>query len=229
MALTEVSVLKGVLEQRNGAPVAERLPVPGGGQDRNAGQQHQLVVRRIDPQLTTAVWVGDPDGYTPMVCGVRINGVNTCNTPEFVDADGVRKVQGGTYPAKIWGVFMESAVAPLPLEDWPAPPAPTRKAVRLYLPGNECLAKLVSGELPVPGSTTTSTTTLPPEPDAEGTVPETTVAPKPVLKAIPSDTTIAPDVLDPKAPFPTVPIKDVVVYLCDKPPAGVVITGKKKP
>jgi hypothetical protein len=55
------------------------------------------------------------------------------------------------------------------------------------------------------------------------------VAPKPVLKAIPSDTTIAPDVLDPKAPFPTVPIKDVVVYQCDKAPAGVVITGKKKP
>ncbi len=25
-------------------------------------------------QLTTAVWVGDPDGYTPMVCG-RMNGV----------------------------------------------------------------------------------------------------------------------------------------------------------
>ena len=99
--------------------------------------------------------------------------------------------------------------------------------MRLYLPGNECLAKLVSGELPVPGSTTTSTTTLPPDPEVSA--PESTEAPKPVLKAIPSDTTISPDVLDPKAPFPTVPVTGVVVYPCDRPPAGVVITGKKKP
>jgi penicillin-binding protein 1A len=184
------------------------------------------------PQLTTAVWVGDPDAYTPMVCGVLINGVNTCNTPEFVEADGIREVQGGTYPARIWGAFMQAAVAPLPLEDWPAPPELTRKAVRLYLPGNECLAKLVSGELPPPpGSPTTTaapTTTLPPPPD--GSAPPVTEAPKPVLKAIPSETTIPPSVLDPKAPFPTVPISGgTLVYPCDRPPAGVVITGKQKP
>ena len=57
-------------------------------------------------------------------------------------------MQGATYPARIWGALMEPALAPLPLEDWAAPPAPARKAVRLYLPGNECLAKLVSGDLP---------------------------------------------------------------------------------
>ena len=39
-------------------------------------------------QLSTAVWVGDPDAYTPMD-----------NIPEFVAA-GVRKVQGGTFPAQ---------------------------------------------------------------------------------------------------------------------------------
>ena len=45
----------------------------------------------------------------------------------------------------------------------------------------------------------------------------------------PSDTTIPPDVLDPKAPVPTVPIAGTVVYGCDRPPAGVVITGKNGP
>ena len=98
--------------------------------------------------------------------------------------------------------------------------------MRLYLPGSECLAKLVSGALPTAGgSATTSTTTLPPDP--EGSTPPPTAAPRPVLKAIPSDTTIPPDVLDPKAPFPTVPIAGTIVYPCDKPPSGVVITGKK--
>ena len=121
---------------------------------------------------------------------------------------------------------MEPAVAALPLEDWAAPPAPARKPVRLYLPGNECLAKLVSGVLP--GGPTTTTTTLAPE-NPDETVPPEEPAPKPVLKAIPSDTTIPPDVLDPTAPIPTIPISGTVVYQCDKPPAGVVITGKKKP
>ena len=227
VALTEVSVLKGVLTNGTARRTLSAFPFPAAGKTGTQTNNTNSWFVGSTPQLTTAVWVGDPDGYTPMVCGVQINGVNTCNTPEFVDADGVREVQGGTYPAKIWGAFMEPAVAPLPLEDWPAPPAPARKAVRLYLPGNECLAKLVSGELPVPGTTTTSTTTLPPDPEVSA--PEVTEAPKPVLKAIPSDTTISPDVLDPKAPFPTVPVTGVVVYPCDRPPAGVVITGKKKP
>ncbi len=227
VALTEVSVLKGVLTNGTARQSLANFPFPAAGKTGTQTFNTNSWFVGSTPELTTAVWVGDPDAYTPMVCGVRINGVPTCNTQEFVDADGIKEVQGGTYPARIWGAFMEPAVAALPLEDWAAPPAPARKPVRLYLPGNECLAKLVSGALPTAGgSTTTSTSTLPPEPD--GTAPPVTAAPRPVLKAIPSDTTIPPDVLDPKAPFPTVPISGTIVYACDKPPGGVVITGKKK-
>ena len=228
VALTEVSVLKGVLTSGTARQALSKFPFPAAGKTGTQTFNTNSWFVGSTPQLTTAVWVGDPDGYTPMVCGVRINGVNTCNTPEFVAADGIREVQGGTYPARIWGAFMEPAVTPLPLEDWPAPPDPARKPVRLYLPGNECLAKLVSGDLPPPpGSPTTSTTTtttLPPDPS--GSSPPVTAAPPPVLKVIPSGTTIAPDVLDPKAPFPTVPVTGTLVYLCAKPPSGVVITGK---
>ena len=228
VALTEVSVLKGVLTKGTARASLSAFPFPAAGKTGTQENNTNSWFVGSTPELTTAVWVGDPDGYTPMVCGVKINGVTVCNTQEFVDADGIREVQGGTYPARIWGAFMEPAVAPLPLEDWPAAPAPARKPVRLYLPGDECLAKLVSGALPTAGgSTTTSATTLPPEPD--GTAPSPTAAPKPVLKAIPSDTTIPPDVLDPKAPFPTVPITGTIIYQCAKPPSGVVITGKKKP
>src|SRR4029078_6725854 len=133
----------------------------------------------------------------------------------------------------MWGPLMEPALAALPLEDWPAPAAPARKPVRLYLPGNECLAKWVSGGLPTPGGgpTTTTATTVPPAAPPEGgeEPTTTTIAPKPVLKPIPSDTTIPPDVPNPKAPLPQVDTKGIVVYNCQKPPAGVVITSKKKP
>ena len=226
VALTELNVLKGVLAKGTARAALSAFPVPAAGKTGTQENNTNSWFVGSTPELTTAVWVGDPDGYTPMVCGVRINGVPTCNTQEFLDADGIREVQGGTYPARIWGAFMEPAVTPLPLEDWAAPPADARKPVRLYLPDNECLAKLVSGELPVKGATTT---TAAPAPPPDGSAPTDTEAPKPVLKAIPSDTTIPPDVLDPKAPFPTVPIAGTVVYPCDKSPAGVVITGKKKP
>jgi membrane peptidoglycan carboxypeptidase len=213
VALTAVATLKGVVTQGTAAKTLANFPFPVAGKTGTQVDNTNSWFVGASPQLTTAVWVGDPDAYTPMV-----------NIPEFV---GVGEVQGATYPARIWGALMEPALAPLPLEDWAAPPEPTRKAVRLYLPGNECLAKLVSGELPEPGSPTTTTTTLPPNPD-ESVPPAEPPAP-PVLKAIPSDTTIPPGVLDPKAPFPSVPTSGMVVYQCDRPPAGVVITSKKNP
>ncbi len=212
VALTAVATLKGVLTRGTAARTLANFPFPAAGKTGTQQDNTNSWFVGASPQLTTAVWVGDPDAYTPMV-----------NVPEFV---GVGEVQGSTYPARIWGALMEPALAPLPLEDWPAAPPTTRKAVRLYLPDNECLAKVVSGSLPTGGSTTT-TSTLPPDPAISA--PPPAPPPRPVLKAIPSDTTIPPDVLDPKAPFPTVPVSGVVVYTCDRPPGGVVITGKKKP
>jgi membrane peptidoglycan carboxypeptidase len=216
VALTAVWTLKGVLSGGTARAALSDFPFPATGKTGTQDDNTNSWFVGASPQLTTAVWVGDPDAYTPMV---RI--------PEFV-AEGVPNVQGGTYPARIWRAFMEPALTPLPLEDWAAPPAPPRKPVRLYLPGDECLAKLVSGTLPTGGTTTTTEATLPPD-SPDGSVPVAEPPPKPVLKAIPSDTTIPPDVLDPKAPVPTVPIAGTIVYQCDKPPAGVVITGKKKP
>ncbi|MEA3185928.1 MAG: penicillin-binding protein, partial [Ilumatobacteraceae bacterium] len=133
VALTELSVLKGVLTKGTARQSLAKFPFPAAGKTGTQTANTNSWFVGSTPQLTTAVWVGDPDGYTHMV-----------NIPEFV-ADGVPNVQGGTYPAKIWGAMMEPAVTPLPLEDWPAPPDPARKPVRLYLPGYECLAKLVSG------------------------------------------------------------------------------------
>ena len=137
------------------------------------------------------MWVGDPDAYTPMI-----------NIPEFI---GVGKVQGATYPARIWGALMEPLSPRCRWRTGRRPRQPARKPVRLYLPGNECLAKFVSGVLPRWTDDHTSTTCRrrPPEGEPHRRRPKLR---QPVLKAIPSDTTIPADVLDPKAPVPTVPI-----------------------
>jgi penicillin-binding protein 1A len=213
VAMNAVATLKGVLTQGTARKTLADFPFPAAGKTGTQQENTNSWFVGASPQLTTAVWVGDPDAYTPMI-----------GVPEFV---GVQEVQGATYPARIWRALMEPALAPLPLEDWAAPPPPARKAVRLYLPGNECLAKLVSGALPT-GGTTTTTTAVPPE-NPDESVPAAEPPPRPVLKEIPSETTIPPEVLDPKAPVPTIPIGGTIVYQCDRPPAGVIITGKKKP
>ena len=217
VALTTIDTLKGVLTRGTARRALASFPRPAAGKTGTQEDNTNSWFVGATPELTTAVWVGDPKGYTPMV-----------NVPEFV-ADGVRKVQGGTYPARIWGAFMEPALGNLPVSDWPSPPPATRRPVRLYLPGNECLARLVSGTLPpLPGVSTTTSTTTPPTTDATGATGPTVITEpkKAVLEQIPSGTTIAPDVLDPRAPLPSVDIK-TVVYTCDRPPPNVVIQPKK--
>jgi penicillin-binding protein 1A len=55
------------------------------------------------PQLETTVWVGYPQGEIPME---NVHGIS---------------VAGGTYPATIWKLFMEAAMANAPALDWRQP------------------------------------------------------------------------------------------------------------
>ena len=132
VALTAVDTLKGVLTEGTGRsyPLADGRPAAG----KTGTQQDNTNAWFVGftPYLTTAVWVGDPNGYTPMV-----------NVPEFGGRNASR-VQGGRYPTQIWKAFMDPAHANLPPTDWAAPPEPAREAARLYLPGNECLAQRVT-------------------------------------------------------------------------------------
>lgn len=177
-------------------------------------------------QLTTAVWVGDPKGYTPMV-----------NVPEF-RRDGVARVTGGTYPARIWKSFMDQAHIGLPLLDWDLPAPPSRNPVRLYLPGVDCIARLVSGRLPrgatgpvttvVPttSTTTTTTTTIAPAPTVstaptvpatpEVIAPPTTIVAGPVVRIVDPGTTIVPTDLNPLTPIVGVDPQNTYVYDCVK-------------
>ena len=55
------------------------------------------------PQLTTAVWMGNPESVVPMN---DVGGIN---------------VFGGTFPALVWHNFMQQAMDGLPVEDFTAP------------------------------------------------------------------------------------------------------------
>jgi len=214
-----VLTLKGVIRSGTGARNLRNFSRPAAGKTGTQFENTNAWFVGGTPQITTAVWVGDPNGYTPMN---RI--------PEFAAEMGRNgKVQGADYPARIWGAFMEAAHANLPVLDWPAPPAPTRKAARLYWPGEECLAKLVSGTLPPNGPAATATTssaeppvTLPGDPPP----PETTL-PKAVVQQIPSGTNVPLDVLDPHAPMPSIDTR-TYVYPCAFAPANIVVQKKGK-
>lgn len=225
VALTAVDVLKGVLTggtaRRSLADFASRRPAIG----KTGTQQSNWTAFFVGatPDLSTAVMVRDPDRYTPMA-----------NIPEF-EAAGVSRVQGGTFPARIWGAYMEDiGLEQFEFEDWERPGPQPRGPARLYLPGTECLFDIIGftpaptiapavppPDAPVPPEgfrspaappstepppvTTPPVTTVPPP-----TTTTTTLPPVPIYGPVESGTTIPPDVLDPNAPLPSAPVEQVV-------------------
>jgi len=214
-----VGILKGVLTKGTARRSALEGERPAAGKTGTQDDNTNAWFVGMTPQLTTAVWVGDPNAYTPMV-----------NVPEFV-AKKVPRVQGGTFPAAIWKSFTDRALAGEPNLDWDAPPPISRGSVRLYLPGVDCVARLVSGTLPrrtvgkvVPADTTT-TTIVPgagtaPAPAPTTTLPVDTTLPvggRPVVSIVDGGTTILPSNTNPFSPVPSVDPNNALVFDCNKP------------
>lgn len=208
VALETVDIMKGVISggtARREAPLENDRPAFG----KTGTQQDNTNAWFVGgtKQLSTAVWVGDPDAYTEMI------GIDGFEFP---------KIQGGTYPARIWNEFMEPAHAFLPIEDWDDPPPPERANARLVLPGNEC-EKVVVGqtggepveqdpaaeEAPPVAADGFQTEPPPEEPPAEEVPVETTPIVL-ITENVQLGTTIPPDNLDPNHPLPSVAIGRVV-------------------
>jgi len=198
-ALRAVDVLKDVLEYGTGRRYPLDVPAAGktGTQDNNTNAWFV----GFTPNLTTAVWVGDPDKYTPMI-----------NVPGF-DQD---RVQGGLYPTEIWQAYMNPASQFEGADDWAAPPGDAREPARLFLPGNECV-RVITGYEQV---TVTPSGTVPPaDPNvpADPNAPPPTASPpvveqRPQYATIDGGTTIPPDNLDPTAPVPSFPVSAGYVF-----------------
>ena len=196
-----VDIMKGVLTEGT----ARRHPldgIPSAGKTGTQEDNTNAWFVGFTRHLTTAVWIGDPNGHQPMQ-----------NVPEFNDENRER-VQGGLYPAQIWQTYMQPANQFLPIEDWSAPPPDRRAPARLFLPGNECLYQITgySGGGPArrPGSPrpTRRRRRRPPSrrrpPAPPPAQPVQTVPVRPVYAQVDAGTTIPPNNLDANAPVPSV-------------------------
>ncbi|MDA0285968.1 MAG: transglycosylase domain-containing protein [Actinobacteria bacterium] len=224
VAINAVDVMRGVIERgtarrnqlENNRPAAGKT----GTQDNNTNAWFV----GFTPQYATAVWVGDPKGYTKMT---------KQNVPEFASVIGSRGgVQGAMFPAMIWKSYMDEVHLGLEILEFASPPSPSRAPLRLYLPGIECPARIVSGTIPAPKqvakiatTTTTATTTTP---GAETPGAETTVANTVVVSVLSPNTTISPTDLNPYSPVPTTE-QGLYFYECAKPLPNYVQTSNGMP
>ncbi|MEO6653303.1 MAG: transglycosylase domain-containing protein [Ilumatobacteraceae bacterium] len=215
VALSAIDTMKGVLTRGTAmsalADFASRRPAFG----KTGTQQSNWTSFFVGatPELATAVLVRDPDRYTSMV-----------NVPEFL-AVGVDRVQGGTFPARIWGAYNEQVGLgqlgeQFEFTDFAAPPAlPARPPARLYLPGNECLFEIVGYDRndgpatgPAPGpAPTPAPDTVDPAGFGRPQAPAPTEPPsaEPAPTAPPEGTQPPSGPTPPRAPGPTQPPRPV--------------------
>ncbi len=158
---------------RSGTGTGARLSSgrPAAGKTGTSDDAKDLWFVGYTPQLATAVWIGDG--------GTRES--NMFNTG----------ATGGTYAARVWQAFMNSAMQNLPLADF-TPAEPTRRGVRLGLgPGNGMTFADRYGAAAVRAAERD-------EPDADERAGDDGASPAP--------STTVPD------PLPTVPAPPVTAY-----------------
>ncbi|MBV8295384.1 MAG: hypothetical protein JO085_00995, partial [Acidimicrobiia bacterium] len=134
-ARVETTVLQEVVKRGTGV----RAAIPGhqvAGKTGTAEDYHDAWFVGYTPQLATAVWMGSPTAEVPMR---DVGGIN---------------VQGGSYPAGIWGAYMTAALADQPAIPFPEPDYS-------LIPGAQQIGSPASPTTIVPSPSTTGTSTPP--------------------------------------------------------------------
>jgi membrane peptidoglycan carboxypeptidase len=153
-ARTETSMLTEVL--KNGTAAGLSIDRPAAGKTGTTDLNQDAWFIGYTPQLTTAVWMGDPLGETSMS---NVGGI---------------AVFGATYPADIWAAFMKAALTNVPVVDFLPPdesqwPDPQRideygRQHRTYYSSRSSSAPVTTTTIPPVSSTTlptAPTTTVP--------------------------------------------------------------------
>jgi penicillin-binding protein 1A len=144
-------VLKGVVTGGTGTAARFRDRRPAAGKTGTTAEHGDAWFVGYTPELSTAVWMGSPIGREPMT------GVG-----------GVRRVTGGSFPARIWQAFMGAELAGRPITQF-TPPGFVGKGTYLRMEGDtkpvrrrRVTTTVAPGETPTPTSTATTPTTAGP-------------------------------------------------------------------
>ena len=178
----EAGVLNAVLQRvvREGTGTAADIGRPVAGKTGTTENNGNAWFIGYVPQLSTAVWVGRPEGDVPMT---NVHGI---------------AVTGGSYPARIFNRYMRAALADVPAQDlYTASPdeLSLRPAPRNDSGGRPADTTLptISPDAPQPVAPTTPPISFEPPPAVEPTVPRrvpvpTTVGPLPTTTEGPRTT-----------------------------------------
>ncbi|MBD0330362.1 MAG: transglycosylase domain-containing protein [Thermoleophilia bacterium] len=130
-----------ILEQNvlSGTGVAAQIGRPAAGKTGTTDDHADAWFCGYTPELQTTVWVGHIRARIPML---NVHGI---------------RVAGGTFPAQIWGRFMQEALADGPVLDFPEPATPP--VWRYFQPGPHALTS--TSTYSTTPSTTTPTSTTP--------------------------------------------------------------------
>ena len=101
VARGETQMMTEVL--KNGTAAGLTIDRPAAGKTGTTDENQDAWFIGFTPQLTTAVWMGDPNAETPMT---SVGGIS---------------VFGATYPADIWAAFMKAALSDVPIVDFTPP------------------------------------------------------------------------------------------------------------
>jgi penicillin-binding protein 1A len=142
------------------------------------------------PQLQTTVWVGYPQGEIPME---NVHGI---------------AVAGGTFPATIWKLFMETAMANTPALSWAYPADPVSWQPFTQGQYGSSLAPTTTYSAPTTTATTTkqqTTTSAPPTTTGRTVIPTPPPPPPPVEPPPPPPDPLPPPPPEPPPPPPPTP------------------------
>jgi penicillin-binding protein 1A len=101
VARTETQMLTEVL--KNGTASGLSIDRPAAGKTGTTDAHVDAWFIGFTPQITTAVWMGDPNGETPMT---NVGGI---------------AVWGASYPADVWAAFMKAAHTGMPVHNFIPP------------------------------------------------------------------------------------------------------------